>query len=119
LEGLSGLEMDRGADQRLDFVHIEDAGRGTAMVYLAEDPPHSIYNIATGVSTTVGRIAELAQTFSPYDVTVKLGQGALMKRCEALDITRARNELGFEPRYDVETGIRNYAEWMRGQGFHP
>ena len=119
LEGLPGLEMDRGADQRLDFVHIEDAGRGTAMVYLADNPPHSIYNIATGVSTAVGRIAELAQWFSPFDVTVKLGPGALMKRCEALDITRAKDELGFEPRYDVETGIRHYAEWMLSRGFHP
>jgi len=119
LEGLSGLEMDRGADQRLDFVHVEDAGRGTAMLYLAQQPPHRIYNIATGVSTAVGRIAELTQQASPYDVTVKLGQGALMKRCEALDISRARKELGFEPRYDVEAGIRHYAEWMLSQGFHP
>ena len=38
---------------------------------------------------------------------------------EALDITRAREELGFEPRYDVETGIRHYAAWMQTQGFRP
>ncbi len=119
LEGLSGLEMDRGADQELDFVFIEDAARGTAMVYQAADPPHQTYNIATGVPTAVGRIAELAQQQSPYDVTVRLGPGTLMKRCEALDITRARTELGFEPAYDVETGIRAYAAWMRAQGFNP
>lgn len=119
LEGLSGLEMDRGADQQLDFVYVEDAGRGTALLYQADDPPHRIYNIATGVPTTVGRIAELAQHYSPFDVAVTLGQGALMKRCEALDITRAREELGFEPRYDVEAGIRKYAAWMQAQGFQP
>ena len=39
LEGLSGLEMDRGADQQLDFVYVEDAGRGTALLYQAENPP--------------------------------------------------------------------------------
>lgn len=119
LEGLSGLVMDRGADQQLDFIYIEDAGRGTALLYQAEAPPHSIYNIATGVPTTVGRIAELAQHYSPFDVSVTLGQGALMKRCEALDITRAREELGFEPRYDVEAGIRQYAAWMQARGFRP
>ena len=43
--------MDRGADQQLDFVYIEDAGRGTAMLYAADKPPHSVYNIATGVAT--------------------------------------------------------------------
>jgi nucleoside-diphosphate-sugar epimerase len=119
LEGLAGLEMDCGADQKLDFVHVEDAARGTALLYLAEDPPHATYNIATGVATAVSRIAELAQRCSAFDVPVTLGPGVLMKRCEALDISRARTELGFVPRYDVETGIRHYADWMQARGFRP
>ncbi len=112
LEGLEGLQMDRGADQKLDFVYIEDAGRGTAMIYAADKPAHSVYNIATGVATSVGRVAELAQRHSRFDVAVELGEGMLMQRCEALDITLAREDLGYEPQYDVETGIRKYAEWM-------
>ena len=112
LEGLAGLQMDKGADQKLDFVYIEDAGRGTAMLYAAEKPAHSVYNIATGVATSVGRVAELSRQYSRFDVPVKMGPGMLMQRCEALDITRAREDLGYEPQYDVETGIRKYAEWM-------
>jgi nucleoside-diphosphate-sugar epimerase len=27
--------------------------------------------------------------------------------------------LGYTPQYDVETGIRKYAAWMRAQGFMP
>ncbi len=114
LEGLAGLQMDKGADQKLDFVYIEDAGRGTAMLYAAEKPAHSVYNIATGVATSVGRVAELSRQYSRFDVPVKMGPGMLMQRCEALDITRAREDLGYEPQYDVETGIRKYAEWMEG-----
>ena len=82
--------MDKGADQKLDFVYIEDAGRGTALIYLANEPAHSVYNIATGVATRVGRVAELAQRHSRFDVSVEMGAGMLMQRCEALDITRAR-----------------------------
>ena len=119
LEGLTGLTMDRGSDQRLDFVHVEDAARGTVMLYQAQDPPHRTYNIATGIATSVKRIAELARQNSPFDVPVTLGPGVLMKRCEALDITRAETELGYTPRYDVVAGIRHYAEWMRQRGFLP
>jgi nucleoside-diphosphate-sugar epimerase len=36
-----------------------------------------------------------------------------MQRCEALDISRAREELGFEPKYSVEEGIKKYADWMQ------
>jgi nucleoside-diphosphate-sugar epimerase len=114
LEGLDDLRMDKGADQKLDFVYIEDAGRGTALLYAADNPPHRVYNIATGVATRVGRVAELAQQYSRFDVDVAMGAGMLMQRCEALDITRARSDLGYAPQYDVETGIQKYAAWMEG-----
>jgi nucleoside-diphosphate-sugar epimerase len=112
LEGLDNLTMDQGADQTLDFTYIEDAARGTAMLYQAESPPHAIYNIATGVPTRLIDVAELAQQYSPYDVSVTLGPGVLMPRAEALDITRAQIELGFQPQYDIESGVEKYARWM-------
>ena len=113
LEGLEGLHMDRGADQKLDFTYIEDAGRGTALLYQANDLKHDVFNIATGVPTSVGRMAELSQQYSHFPVTVELGPGELMQRCEALDISRAREELGFEPRYNAEEGVRKYADWLK------
>ena len=113
LEGLEGLTMDKGADQKLDFTYIEDAARGTAMLYQAENPKHSVYNIATGVPTSVGKVAQLAQTYSPFKVKVKMGPGELMQRAHALDIARAKAELGFEPRYDIDKGIQKYAAWMK------
>ena len=113
LEGLEDLKMDKGADQKLDFTYIEDAARGTAMLYQAKKPKHNVYNIATGVPTSVGRVAELCRKYSHFPVKVELGPGELMQRCEALDISRAREELGFEPRYSVEEGIKKYADWMK------
>ena len=112
LEGLVDLAMGKGADQKLDFTYIEDAARGTAMLYQAKAVQHSVYNIATGVPTSVGRVAELSQKYSSFAVKVELGPGELMQRCEALDISRAREELGFEPKYSVEEGIKKYAGWM-------
>jgi nucleoside-diphosphate-sugar epimerase len=113
LEGLDDLTMDQGADQKLDFTYIEDAARGTAMLYQAKNLNHHIYNIATGIPTRVGKVAELCRRYSPFTVNVELGPGVLMPRCEALDISRVREELGFEPKYTVEEGIQRYAEWMK------
>ena len=105
--------MDKGADQKLDFTYIEDAARGTALLYQAKAVQHDIYNIATGVPTSLGKVAKLCQKYSSFPVKVDLGPGELMQRCEALDISRAREELGFEPKYDVEEGIKKYADWMK------
>ncbi|MGD8291185.1 MAG: NAD(P)-dependent oxidoreductase [Desulfobacterales bacterium] len=112
LEGLDDLKMDKGADQKLDFTYIEDAARGTALLYQAKAVQHDIYNIATGVPTSLGRVAALCQRYSSFPVEVDLGPGELMQRCEALDISRARKELGFEPEYSVEEGIQKYARWL-------
>ena len=74
LEGLADLTMDKGADQKLDFTYIEDAARGTAMLYQAKDPKHNVYNIATGVPTSVGRVAELCRKYSHFPVKAELAQ---------------------------------------------
>ncbi len=104
--------MEKGADQKLDFTYIEDAARGTVMLYQAKAVKHNIYNIATGVPTSLGRVAELSQKYSSSPVKVQLGPGELMQRCEALDISRARKELGFEPKFSVEEGVQKYARWL-------
>ena len=112
LEGLDDLTMDKGADQKLDFTYIEDAARGTVLLYQAKKLRHNIFNIATGVPNSVEKVAKLAQKCSPFQVKVELGAGELMQRAEALDISRAKEELGFEPQDDIETGIQKYADWM-------
>jgi nucleoside-diphosphate-sugar epimerase len=112
LEGLRNLKMDRGADQKLDFTYIEDAARGVALLYQAKQPQYDVYNIATGIPSRLGKVAELSQKYSRFPVTVELGPGEIMRRCEALDISRAREDLGYAPRVGLEEGIRRYADWL-------
>jgi len=54
----------------------------------------------------------LALKYSRYPVSVEIGPGELMQRCEALDISRAREELGFQPQYGLEEGVQRYAAWL-------
>ncbi len=60
----------------------------------------------------MGEVAELAQKYSRFPVKVELGPGHLMERAEALDIRRAKEELGYEPKYGIEEGVQRYAQWM-------
>ncbi len=112
LEGLEGLRLDKGADQKLDFTYVEDTARGVALLYKAEGLKHKIFNIATGVGNSVGRVAELAQKYSRFPVRVEIGPGRLLPRSEALAINRAKEELGYRPKYSLEEGIRLYADWV-------
>jgi nucleoside-diphosphate-sugar epimerase len=112
LEGLKGLRLEQGADQKLDFTYVEDVARGVAMLYKATDLKHKTFNIATGVGTSVGKVAKLAQKYTHFPVEVEIGPGKIIPRSEALDIRRAMEELGYRPAYSLEEGIRLYADWL-------
>ena len=115
LEGLKGIDLPNGADQKLDFTHVEDAALGTMLLYDARHPKHKVYNIATGEGSSVGRVLELTKKHSRYPHDVSIGPGTLMPRAEALDITRAETDLGFKPKFELEAGIEQYARWFEAK----
>lgn len=113
LEGMDGLTMDIGGTQKLDFTYIEDAARGTAQLFLAENLPHWIYNIATGQATSVGEVIDISKRFTHYPIEIEIGPGGLMERAEALDISRAQRDLGYEVQFSLEEGVKKYADWIK------
>ena len=112
LEGLKELKLEKGGDQKLDFTYVEDAAQGVVLLYKARNLKHKTFNIATGVGTNIRRVTKLAQKYSHFPSKVVIGPGKLLPRSEALEITRAKEELGYEPKYTLENGIKLYADWL-------
>ncbi|MFQ6022109.1 MAG: NAD-dependent epimerase/dehydratase family protein [Acidiferrobacterales bacterium] len=115
LEGIEGLKADKGADQRVDFTYVEDAARGIVLLFDAKNLGNKTFNIAMGQAHTVGEAAELAQRYTHFPVRIDIGPGELMRRSEALDISRAVSELGYQPQYSLEEGVKRYADWLKAQ----
>lgn len=113
LEGMPGLTMDQGGTQKLDFTYIEDAARGTVLLYQVENPKHQVYNIATGQATSIGQVVEICKRHTYFPVDVTIGPGNLMHRAEALEISRAKVDLEYAPQFSLEEGIRKYADWIK------
>jgi len=113
LESLPDLRLEKGADQRLGFTYVKDAARGTYLLYQAENPSHKTVNICSEEPVSFPEMIRLAQKYSDKPTPVKIGPGKLFPRGETLDISIAKKELGFHPRYNVEEGMREYAQWVR------
>ena len=113
LEGLEGLRLEKGADQRLGFTYVKDTARGTYLLYRAENVKHRIMNIAAETPVSFAEMVRLAEEYSDTPTKVELGPGKLFPRGETLDISLAREELGFSPRYTAAEGMREYGEWVR------
>jgi len=113
LEGLKDLYLEKGGDQRLGFTYVKDTAWGTILAYKKENPAHRIFNIATDEITSFPDLAKLAQKYSDEPREAVLGPGKLFPRGETLDISLAKKELGFSPRYRMEEAVAEYATWIK------
>ncbi len=57
--------------------------------------------------------------FTPFGVSPPLYRRRVdfFRKSRAFDISRARRELGFEPRIGLDAGIRRTLEWYREHGW--
>lgn len=115
LEGES-LELHGGGTQKLDFTYVEDTAQGFALAATHPAAANETYNVTRGEGRS---IAELAQVIGDVvgDVqTVETEARMSRPRRGALDVTKARTELGYEPAYSLEDGMRRYVEFVRDSG---
>lgn len=117
---LAGLPLVVHRAMRRDFTHVNDIARGIALALDRPWPPGSVYNMATGVGTSLLDLARLVRELTasgssiegPTEVVPIGGEedGDLVADC-----TRVRTELGYEARITLAEGL---ADWLhrRRQG---
>jgi nucleoside-diphosphate-sugar epimerase len=116
------LIYSTGADTPIDNTYIDDMVRATLLAYDTAWTESLIYNIGSGRLWKVGEIADILRDVFP-DLRIEIGEGlweGILERPQlkgtsyqrglrpALDISRARAELGFDPEYDLDEGVRAY-----------
>lgn len=115
LEGIEGLQSSKGGDQKIDFTYVLDAAQGIFRLFDKRNPDSRIYNFSSGESRTIEDVVGLCKKYTHFPVNISLGRGILMNRVESLDISRAQIELGYQPEYNMEEGIRLYSDWIKSQ----
>lgn len=108
------LEVFGRGEKVQDFLHVEDAVRGITCAL--QSSASGVFNIASGVGTPVTELAQrVSAIFSGGRARVvsrpDLPEDGNMIR---LDITRARESLGYVPQYDLEAGLRAYYRELTG-----
>lgn len=101
------------ADQRRDLTWVGDVARGIRLA--VESPPSTetparVYNLATGVGTTLHELARLvcAAIDSRSEIVPPTARSAEGDR--VADVARARTELGYEPTVTVADGLAHLVE---------
>lgn len=103
--------------QTRDFVFVEDVARANVLVAERDEPNFQVYNVGTGVATTVlDFVATLARVYG-REVAPELRSEFRPGDFRHLytDATRLR-ALGWEPQVSLEEGLHRYATWIQTYG---
>jgi UDP-glucose 4-epimerase len=108
---LTALHGPVFAEDAIDLCYAKDCGRAIALLQLADRLDHRTYNVASGRATSNAEIIAAIRRVVP-DARVDLPTGGTGEPL-ALDITRLRQDTGYEPAYDAERGVADYLAWLR------
>jgi len=107
-------------DQEIDWQHVEDIAQAfrKAAFTPEDDLTQRVYNVR-GELATVREAAETVEGIVPEaDLTVS-DEGEL-PWTQRLDMTKAQEDLGYDPAYDLEAGFRSYIDVLRREhGLEP
>lgn len=100
-------------EQKRDWIFVEDVVQANlkALEHKPEEPKGEIYNIGSGCSHTFNEIiaqinSTLNRDFKPRYIPCNFSEA--YQNYTECDISKAKRELGFEPKFSLQSGIEKY-----------
>jgi UDP-glucose 4-epimerase len=112
---LTTLHAPVHAEDGVDMCYVKDCARAIALLQLAPRLRHRTYNVAGGRATTYEELTAAIRTVVP-GARIDLPEGRHPDgpaRDVYLDITRLREDTGYQPAYDLEQAVADYIGWLR------
>ena len=101
--------IDGKGDQSMDFTHVTDVARANVAAARCE-ATNEVFNVGTGVSTTVAELAEILREALGSDVHPEFsGRPSLVSRRQA-STEKAERLMGFKAEVDVRDGLTAVAQ---------
>jgi nucleoside-diphosphate-sugar epimerase len=109
-DAIAGKPVELNVYESVDFIYVKDLANGIALAVHTSALRHPVYNLGSGTLTTVEDVEEALRKIFPE---MKMSRGKLTPARPRMDITRARTELGFNPEYKLEAGLRDYVAELK------
>ncbi|WP_274654869.1 NAD-dependent epimerase/dehydratase family protein [Paenibacillus humicola] len=93
-----------------DMCYVKDCAQAIAQLQVADKLNHNTYNIGSGRIVKNQEFVAAIKSVIP-GAKLELPEGPCLDMF--LDIARIRQEIAYEPEYDVEKGIFEYVSWLK------
>lgn len=102
-------------EQTRDFVSVDDVARANLLAARSRGVSGA-FNIASGVATTINRLAAMMSEMSDVEATIEHTEARKGEvRDSRADISAARATLGYEPKVALSDGLLEYMNWYRSE----
>jgi len=112
-----GINIFEDGTESRDFVYIDDVAEATILGLEKEAANGQVYNVGTGVNTDVLTIAKtLCKNYGtevPLTISGEYRLGDI--RHNLADISKIKSELGFKPKWVIESGFAEFTQWVDNQ----
>ncbi len=126
---LSGEDVVResGGDSTFDYTYVKDISRGIVELYYDSGDKYHVYNLSRGKSISMSEVFQALKTVFPKQ-KIEIGSGPWEGVVEGgkefqmtvhpaemppQDVSRAEDDFGYQPSWDIERGIADWERWHR------
>ena len=101
-------------DDEVGAFYVKDCATGIQLLQMADKLPHRIYNISGDGPHTYREFTEAVEKVAPNaQVDLQPGKGPRQRTNAYMEITRMKEDVGYQPQYDLERGVADYIGWLR------
>lgn len=113
----NGLNIFEDGKESRDFVFIDDVVHATILGLESKLADNQVFNVGSGVPTTVIEVASALIENYGIDVPVNISGNYRLGdiRHNFADLQKIEKYLGFKPEFSFETGIKLFTEWVNLQ----
>lgn len=105
------IHVKGSKDRFRDFVYIDDVV-DAVLRSLDRRAGYEVFNVCTGIATTVETVVNTICASLPYDVSVEYADSTPGDQFGIYgDNTKIKEALGWEPQYDFQTGMKEMIRW--------
>ena len=101
----------------MEYVYSKDAAWSTLLAAEAKNLKSRVYNVGMGSVSNPGAIIEIIKEMIP-SARISVEESSTGKPTitvqEPVDPNRSKQELGYEPQYDMPKALNDYIDWYGG-----
>jgi len=107
------LVLHGGGENTLDFTYIDDIASGFVLAATHEKAANEVFNITRGEGRSLKDLVDILRA-EGFDFPVEIVNQEMYRPMRgALSIQKARDLLGYDPRYSLEDGMRKYIDFYK------